>query len=60
MDITLRKGIKEDLPQVLALIKELAEYENALDQVEVTLNQLEKDGNSKINSWTTPNGTGTY
>ena len=44
MNITLRKGIKEDLPQVLALIKELAEYENALDQVEVTLNQLEKDG----------------
>ena len=43
MDITLRKGIKGDLPQVLALIKELAEYENALDQVEVTLNQLEKD-----------------
>ena len=44
MDITLRKGIKEDLPQVLELIKELAEYENALDQVEVTLDQLEKDG----------------
>ena len=44
MDITLRKGIKEDLPQVLALIKELAEYENALNQVEVTLDQLEKDG----------------
>ena len=44
MDILLRKGVKEDLPQVLALIKELAEYENALDQVKVTLDQLEKDG----------------
>ena len=37
MDISLRKGIKQDLPQVLALIKELADYENALDQVSVTL-----------------------
>lgn len=44
MDILLRKGVKQDLPQVLALIKELAEYENALDQVKVTLDQLEKDG----------------
>ena len=44
MDISLRKGIKQDLPQVLALIKELADYENALDQVSVTLEQLEKDG----------------
>ena len=44
MDISLRKGIKQDLPLVLALIKELADYENALDQVSVTLEQLEKDG----------------
>ena len=44
MDILLRKGVKQDLPQVLALIKELAEYENALDQGKVTLDQLEKDG----------------
>ena len=27
----IRKGIKEDIPQVLDLVKELAEYENALD-----------------------------
>ena len=44
MDIKIRKGIKSDLPSVLALIKELADYENALDQVDVTLIQLEKDG----------------
>ena len=44
MDIKIRKGIKSDLPSVLALIKELADYENALDQVDVTLSQLEKDG----------------
>ena len=44
MDIDIRKGIKKDLPQVLALIKELADYEKSLDQVDVTLEQLEKDG----------------
>ena len=44
MQINIRKGIKKDLPQVLNLIKELAEYENALDEVDITLNDLEKDG----------------
>ena len=44
MDIYVRKGVKKDLPQVLALIKELADYEKSLDQVDVTLEQLEKDG----------------
>jgi len=44
MDIDIRKGIKKDLPQVLSLIKELAEYEKSLHQVDVTLEQLEKDG----------------
>ena len=44
MDIHIRKGVKKDLPQVLALIKELADYEKSLDQVDVTLEQLEKDG----------------
>ena len=44
MDIDIRKGIKKDLPQVLALIKELADYEKSLHQVDVTLEQLEKDG----------------
>ncbi|MEE2954260.1 MAG: GNAT family N-acetyltransferase [Bacteroidota bacterium] len=40
----IRKGIKKDLPSVLELIKELAEYENAKDQVTITLEDLEKDG----------------
>ena len=44
MDIEIRKGIKEDLPDILTLIRELADYENSLDQVSVTLKQLEKDG----------------
>ena len=42
--ISIRKGIKTDLPEVLNLIKELADYENALHEVEITLSQLEEDG----------------
>ena len=43
----VRKGIKEDIPQVLDLIKELAEYEKALDQVSNTVERLENDGFGK-------------
>ncbi len=42
MDI--RKGTKQDLPQALQLIHELAEYEKAAHEVEVTLEQLVEDG----------------
>jgi len=42
--LTIRKGKKEDLPCILELIQELADYENALDQVSVTLKELEDDG----------------
>ena len=44
MDIKIRKGKKEDLSYILLLIRELADYENSLDQVTLTLDQLEKDG----------------
>ncbi|MDG2425402.1 MAG: GNAT family N-acetyltransferase [Flavobacteriales bacterium] len=44
MEWSIRAGKKTDLPGVLKLIKALADYENALDQVEVTLEQLEADG----------------
>ena len=44
MITTIRKGEKKDLPDVLKLIKELADYENALEEVSITLNDLEKDG----------------
>ena len=44
MNVTIRKGVKDDLPEVLKLIKELAEYEKALDSVTITLEELEKDG----------------
>lgn len=42
--IQIRKGQKEDLPKVLDLIKELADYEKALDQVDNSVEQMEKDG----------------
>ena len=37
----VRKGIKKDLPEVLELIKELAKYEKALDQVSNSVGRLE-------------------
>ncbi len=42
--ILIRKGSKEDLPRVFELIKELAEYENGLDQLENTVSRMEEDG----------------
>ena len=44
MTINVRKGKKEDLTDVLFMIKELAEYENSLHEVEITIEQLQKDG----------------
>ena len=42
--IKIRKGIKSDLPFILDLIKELADYEKALSEVDINLKQLENDG----------------
>lgn len=42
--ITIRKGQKKDLPEILELIKELAIYEKALDQVANTVARMEEDG----------------
>ena len=44
MHIIIRKGIKEDLPQVHALIMELAIYERAPDEVTNTLANMLEDG----------------
>jgi GNAT superfamily N-acetyltransferase len=44
MEIKVRKGYKEDLPAVLSLVKELAAYEKAPDDVVVTLDDMERDG----------------
>ena len=40
----IRTGKKSDIPQVFELIKELAEYEKALDKVSNTVEKLEEDG----------------
>jgi GNAT superfamily N-acetyltransferase len=47
MQINIREGVKEDLPAVLNLVKELAIYEKEPDEVEVTLKELEEDGFGK-------------
>ena len=44
MKTLIREGIKEDLPKVLELINELADYEKALEEVTITLEDLENDG----------------
>ena len=41
---TIRPGKPEDIPQVFELIKELAIYEKAPNEVEVTLTQMEEWG----------------
>lgn len=44
MDFSIRPATKNDLPEVLALVKELALYEKAPEEVTITLEELEKDG----------------
>lgn len=44
MNFNIRRAKKEDLPAVLALIKELALYEKAPEEVTITLKDLETDG----------------
>lgn len=44
MTVSIRKGVKSDLSATLDLIKELAVYENAPDEVIVTIEDMERDG----------------
>ena len=44
MKVTIRKGNKSDLPDLLKLIKELATFEKAPAEVTVTIEELKKDG----------------
>ncbi len=44
MSISIREGKLTDMPSVLELIKELAHFEKEADAVEISLNDLEKDG----------------
>ena len=48
MKTTLRKASKEDLQAVLDLVKELALYEKAPQEVTVTLEEYEKDFENKV------------
>ncbi len=43
-EITIRKGERKDIPAMMDLVIELAEYENGLDQVQNTTAQMELDG----------------
>jgi GNAT superfamily N-acetyltransferase len=47
MKHSIRKGEKRDLPAVLALIQELADFEKAPQEVEVSLNEMEEWGFSE-------------
>jgi hypothetical protein len=42
--INIRTGRKQDLPRVLELVKELAEFERAPHEVINTVELMEKDG----------------
>lgn len=44
MEITIRKGEKNDLPRVHELIRELALFEKSPEQVITTVESMEKDG----------------
>ena len=46
-DIKIRRGVEKDLPEVLALVKELAVYERAPNGVEVTLQEMQNWGFGK-------------
>jgi GNAT superfamily N-acetyltransferase len=42
--IVIRHAVREDCPRILELVKELAEYERAPDEVTVTLEHFEESG----------------
>ncbi len=44
MDYTIRKAVPEDMPAVLELIQELAEFEKEPDAVIITAEDLKRDG----------------
>lgn len=50
-DVIIRKAVQEDCNSMLELIKELAEYEKALHEVTVTLDEFTEDGFGKSPVW---------
>jgi GNAT superfamily N-acetyltransferase len=51
MEIKIRRAIKKDCPRLLELIKELAAYEKAPDDVTVTLAHFTESGFGKKPVW---------
>ncbi|HVM88227.1 MAG TPA: GNAT family N-acetyltransferase [Puia sp.] len=51
MEIKIRRAKKEDCPRLLELIKELALYEKAPQEVTVTLNHFEESGFGEKPVW---------
>jgi GNAT superfamily N-acetyltransferase len=51
MSIEIRKAVKEDCPRLLELIKELAVYERAPDDVTVTLEHFTESGFGENPVW---------
>lgn len=51
MEVNIRRAVKEDCPRLLELIKELAVYERAPDEVTVTSQHFEESGFGKNPVW---------
>jgi GNAT superfamily N-acetyltransferase len=51
MAITVRRAVKEDCPRLLELVKELAVYEKAPDEVTVTLDHFIESGFGEKPVW---------
>jgi GNAT superfamily N-acetyltransferase len=50
-EICIRKAVRSDCPRLLELIKELALYEKAPDEVTVSLSHFEESGFGEIPVW---------
>jgi len=48
MDVLVRKVMEKDLPEVLELVKDLADYENAISSVSATLKDYQKGWKSGL------------
>jgi GNAT superfamily N-acetyltransferase len=48
MNFTTRQGTREDIPAAFELVKELAVFERALDQVSNNLDQMNRDYDDKL------------
>jgi hypothetical protein len=50
--LLIREAIASDVPLIVDMIRELAEFERELDQVEITPEDLIRDGFGGKHSWT--------